>query len=270
MKSLPDKILVGNWKMNFTVQGAITFLTEFSDLIAEHPFSDKAAIDRVWLAPPVQLLHPMIETIQKNPMLRERIFLAAQDCSHNANGAFTGDISAAMVADCGATLVIIGHSERRQNHGESNQIIAQKFAKVIGADLIPIVCVGESLTERDSGIAEQVIEKQLSESLIDLTDLHPLIVAYEPVWAIGTGRIPSLDEISAMHRFIFSTLKKITKNTLVGASGTAPQRLLYGGSVKPDNAAQIMACDHLDGLLVGGASLDAQSFFAIAKAMELP
>lgn len=189
-----------------------------------------------------------------------------QDCHAASGGAHTGDISADMLADVGATYVIIGHSERRQDHGESSAEIRSKLTAAHVAGLNAIVCIGETLAERDAGQTFAVLSAQLDGSLAPAADIPVTaantIVAYEPVWAIGTGRTPTHDEISATHAHIRSYLA-----TLIGAEADRV-RLLYGGSVKPGNAADILAITDVDGALVGGASLNAEDFCAIGAAVS--
>ncbi len=184
-------------------------------------------------------------------LLPGTIAVGGQDCHARGAGAHTGDISAAMLRDAGATAVILGHSERRADHHETDQDVLDKVRAAVSAGLLPVVCVGETGAERDAGRAHDIVARQLAGSL---PDGFAGVVAYEPVWAIGTGRVPSTQDIVAMHGFIRAQL---------GTSGT---RILYGGSVKADNAAALMALPEVGGVLVGGASLDAAGFCAIAAA----
>ncbi|MFM5948807.1 MAG: triose-phosphate isomerase [Novosphingobium sp.] len=239
--------IVGNWKMNGT----------------RASLSEARAIDRgaarnpgvqVGIAPPATLLALMAEAV-------ETVSLGGQDCHQAASGAFTGDISAAMLADVGASFVIVGHSERRTLHGESNELVKSKADAALNAGLGVIVCVGETEAERDAGKAEKVVGAQLDGSLPDEAGTPGQVtVAYEPVWAIGTGRVPSTDDVSAMHRAIRAQLEK-----RFGAAH-AGVRILYGGSVNAGNAAELLACDEVGGALVGGASLTADSFLTIVSA----
>jgi triosephosphate isomerase len=184
--------------------------------------------------------------------------IGAQDCRAEAAGAFTGDISAPMLADLGCAYVIVGHSERRQAYGEADAAVQAKAAAVLGAGMCPIVCVGETAAERDAGAAERLVTGQLAGSLPEAAG-EDLVVAYEPIWAIGTGRTPTLAEIASMFEAI--------RQALVGRLRRPEAvRVLYGGSVKPDNAAAIFALGDVDGALVGGASLKADSFRAIIRA----
>ena len=187
------------------------------------------------------------------------IALGGQDCHAAQSGAHTGDVSAAMLKDAGCRYVILGHSERRADHGETDAEVRAKSMAAIAAGLVPLICVGESEAERRAGKAEIAVARQLAGSLPPLAEANALVVAYEPVWAIGSGRTPSEAEIAAMHGFIRTCLS----NTV---ADPAAQRILYGGSVKAENAAIILRVPDVDGALVGGASLDAGQFWAIVQA----
>jgi triosephosphate isomerase len=186
--------------------------------------------------------------------------LGAQDCAAEADGAYTGDLSAAMLADAGATAVIVGHSERRIGRGESNALVAEKARAAARAGLRPIVCVGETLAERDAGHAADVVSAQIRES-VPAEAPEGLVIAYEPVWAIGTGRTPTLTDIEAIHAAARAALAD-----RIGRASADVTRILYGGSVKPENAAEIFTVAGVDGALVGGASLKAKDFLAIVTA----
>ena len=186
--------------------------------------------------------------------------VGAQDCSAMESGAYTGEVSAPMIADMGCRWVILGHSERRQYHGESDELVAAKLAAAVGAGLQPILCVGETREQRERGEAEAVVGGQLTTALANQGDLTGLVVAYEPVWAIGTGLTASPEEAQAMHDFIRRSLENNDKLE------SAQTRLLYGGSVKAGNAAELFSQADIDGALVGGASLVAEDFLAIAAA----
>ena len=242
------KLVAGNWKMN----GLRTALPEVESMIA-----GARALGRVDLAicPPATLASQVGDVLQGSP-----IGLGGQDCHAKANGAFTGDVSAEMWADLGARFVIVGHSERRQHHGETDAIVAAKAAAVCLAGLIPIICVGESLAERDAGKTLAVIATQLAGSIPDEAGRADTVIAYEPVWAIGTGRTPTVAQVEEVHQAVGRAL-----DARFGAAGLQI-RVLYGGSVKPDNAAELMAVAGVDGALVGGASLKAADFLAIARA----
>ena len=239
--------IVGNWKMH----GTRAMLSEARaiDRAAERLMKVEVA-----LAPPFTLIH----ATRKEAGL---IGVGAQDCHAADGGAHTGDISAAMIKDSGAGFVIVGHSERRADHGETNATVRAKAESVLAAGMSVIVCVGETGAERDAGEAETVVEGQLDGSLPQGEGVAPKItVAYEPVWAIGTGRTPTVGDVSAMHRAIRAKLVK-----LFGEAGSEV-RILYGGSVKPENAAELLAAADVGGALVGGASLTAESFLGIIAA----
>jgi len=243
--------IVGNWKMHGT-----------RAMLAEARAIDRAAERlvkaEVALAPPFTL----ISAIRKEAGL---IGVGAQDCHADDGGAHTGDISAAMLKDAGAGFVIVGHSERRADHGETDADVKAKAQAALGVGLGAIVCVGETEQQRDAGEAEAVVAAQLEGSLPQGGNVaEKVTVAYEPVWAIGTGRTPTVADVGAMHRAIRAKLVEI-----YGDAGSAV-RILYGGSVKPDNAAELLAADDVGGALVGGASLTAESFLGIiAAAAEL-
>jgi triosephosphate isomerase len=236
--------IVGNWKMH----GTRSMLSEARaiDRAAERLLKAEVAI-----APPYTLIH----ATRKEAAL---IGVGAQDCHAGEGGAHTGDISAAMLKDAGAGFVIVGHSERRADHGESDADVKAKAEAALAVGLSVIVCVGETEVQRDGGEAEQVVARQLESSLprIDAA-VEKVTVAYEPVWAIGTGRTPTVEDVGAMHKSIRKRLVSI-----YGEAG-GQVRILYGGSVKPDNAAELLAADEVGGALVGGASLTAESFLGI-------
>jgi triosephosphate isomerase len=209
---------------------------------------------QVALAPPFTLVHAMREAVND-------IGVGGQDCHVQPNGAFTGDISAAMLADAGADFTILGHSERRALHGETDALVRAKAETARAAGLGVILCVGETEAERDSGDAETVVTRQLAGSLPQGEEAATkLAVAYEPVWAIGTGRVPSVEDVGAMHRAIRTRLAEVY------GEAAAAVRILYGGSVNAGNAAELLAADEVGGALVGGASLAAESFTAIIGA----
>ena len=241
------KLAAGNWKMNGT--GAA--LAELGALVAAHP---EPAVD-VLIAPPATLISRAAEGAGP-------VMLAGQDCHAAASGAHTGDVSAEMLRDAGAGAVILGHSERRADHAETDDQVRAKAEAAIAAGLLALVCVGETLEERDSANTLQIIGGQLSGSVPDGATGENTVIAYEPVWAIGTGRTPSLDEIGEVHDFIRERLER-----RFGAAGRSV-RILYGGSVKPSNAAEIFGVPNVDGALVGGASLKAVDFGAIVEALE--
>jgi triosephosphate isomerase (TIM) len=244
--------IVGNWKMH----GTRAMLSEARaiDRAAERLIKVEVA-----LAPPFTLIH----ATRKEAGL---IGVGAQDCHAAEGGAHTGDISAAMLKDSGAGFVIVGHSERRANHGEKDADVKAKAESALACGLAVIVCVGETEEQRDAGKAESVVARQLKGSLpAGEIAAEKVTVAYEPVWAIGTGRTPTSDDVSAMHRSIRNFLKGF-----YGDEAGAKVRILYGGSVKADNAAELLSADEVGGALVGGASLTAESFLGIiAVAAEM-
>ena len=244
-----QKLAAGNWKMN----GLATALAEVQALTAAHP----APACEMLLCPPATLLAQM-NWAARGSNLR----LGGQDCHPDAAGAHTGDISAAMLRDAGAVYVILGHSERRADHGETDALIRAKAQAALAASLIPIICVGETEAQRDAGTTLEVIGGQLDGSVPDGATAATLVVAYEPVWAIGTGRTPTIAQIAEVHAFVRDRL-----TARIGA-GAAEVRILYGGSVKPSNAVEIFAVPHVDGALVGGASLKAADFGAIVAALS--
>lgn len=244
------KLAAGNWKMNGTGHD----LSELTRLVSAHP--DPAC--EILICPPATLLHRAAQAAAGSA-----ICIGAQDCHTDASGAHTGDISASMILDAGARHVILGHSERRQNHGERNEDVRAKAKAAIDASLTAIICLGETLAERDTANTLDIIAAQLSGSVPDMTTGENLVIAYEPIWAIGTGRVPDPAQIGEVHGFIRDRLER-----RFGAGMSRSVRLLYGGSVKPDNAADIFAVPDVDGALVGGASLKAADFSPIIAALE--
>jgi triosephosphate isomerase len=242
------KLAAGNWKMN----GLSAQLEEVAALIAAHP----QPRCEVLLCPPATLLAPMAQAAAG------RIALGGQDCHPKPSGAHTGDISASMLADAGAAFVILGHSERRADHGETDALVRAKAEAAVAAGLVAIICVGETEAQRDAGETLAVIAGQLAGSVPAAASPQTTVIAYEPVWAIGTGRTPTLPEIAEVHADL--------RARLTARFGTAANgfRLLYGGSVKPSNAAEIFALPNVDGALVGGASLKAADFGAIIAALD--
>jgi triosephosphate isomerase len=241
-------LIAGNWKMNGVRSGAAAFL----EGIAQGRARIRAGVGLL-VCPPATLIAEMAE-----PLERLGVGLGGQDCHTQAEGAFTGDISAAMLADLGCGHVIVGHSERRMHHGETDLVVHDKAAAALAAGLIPIVCVGEHWADREAGHAEAVVKAQVRGSIPDGVRSAAFVVAYEPVWAIGSGRTPTIDDIAAMHHVI--------RDTLATKTGGGETAVLYGGSVKPGNAPEILALDVVGGALVGGASLRAEDFLAIAGA----
>ena len=244
-------LIAGNWKMN-GLRSAIDQLGELASLMT----SGDAPRAMVVICPPATILHAVA-----NRGATSGIMAGGQDCHQAASGAHTGDLSAAMLADAGAQYVIVGHSERRADHGETDALVRAKAEAAIAAGLKPIICVGETEAERDSGDAESVVAAQLAASVPDAGAEHGIVIAYEPVWAIGTGRTPRNEEIAAMHNRI--------RQLLVERFGEDGQtvRILYGGSMKPQNAREILAIENVNGGLVGGASLLAKDFYTIISAV---
>ncbi len=243
------KLAAGNWKMN----GSAAALAEVGALIAAHP----APACEMLLCPPATLIAQMAAAARSSALQ-----VGGQDCHPKASGAHTGDVSAAMLKDAGASHVILGHSERRADHGETDALVQTKAEAALAAGLIAIVCLGETEAERDAGQTLDVIGRQLAGSVPQAATAQTLVIAYEPVWAIGTGRTPTLDQIAEVHAFLRARL------TLRFGASAAQMRLLYGGSVKPSNAAEIFAVPHVDGALVGGASLKSADFGAIVAALS--
>ena len=243
------KLAAGNWKMN----GSRAALAEVSALLAAHP----APACEMLLCPPATLIAQMADAAKGSHLM-----VGGQDCHPKPQGAHTGDISAAMLRDAGATHVILGHSERRTDHGETDALVRAKAEAVVAAGLSAIVCIGETEAERDAGQTLAVIGTQLDGSIPMGATAANLVVAYEPVWAIGTGRTPTLAEITEVHSFLRGRLRGLIGDEAMGV------RLLYGGSVKPSNATDIFAVPHVDGALVGGASLKAADFGAIVAALS--
>jgi triosephosphate isomerase len=243
------KLAAGNWKMN----GMAADLAMVRALCAAHP---APGVDLL-ICPPATLLAQMSQARSGHPLA-----LGGQDCHPADRGAHTGDIAAAMLRDAGASHVILGHSERRADHGETDALVRAKTVAAHAAGLIAIVCVGETLGQRDSGDTLAVIGAQLSGSLPDTALAADTVIAYEPVWAIGTGKVPTTDQIAEVHAFI--------RTTLAGRFGQDSRniRILYGGSVKAANAAQIFGIADVDGALVGGASLTVADFSPIITALQ--
>lgn len=243
------KLAAGNWKMN----GVSASLAEVAALIAAHP----APGCEMLLCPPATLIAQMTAAARGTGLA-----VGGQDCHAAASGAHTGDLSAAMLADAGASYVILGHSERRTDHGETNAEVRAKAEAAWAAGLVAVICLGENGNQRDAGTTLAVVAEQLAYSLPDGATAANTVIAYEPIWAIGTGRTPTLAEIAEVHGDL--------RARLVRRFGGAAQgmRLLYGGSVKPSNAVEIFAVPHVDGALVGGASLKAADFGAIVAALS--
>ena len=239
-------LIAGNWKMN----GLKASWSEFEAMLAgSSEVSEKADL---LVCPPATLLAAFAAKATK------AVAVGAQDCHTKASGAHTGDISAEMLADAGASAIIVGHSERRADHGETDATVHQKAEAVWRAGLTAIVCIGETQSQRDAGQTLDICGRQLERSLPAPSKAGNLVVAYEPVWAIGTGLTPTAQDVEQVHKFIRDLLVQRFKEE------GARMRILYGGSVKPSNAAELMAVANVNGALVGGASLKAADFLAIA------
>ena len=244
-------VIAGNWKMFKTTAETKAFFSSFLPLVSGVSHCE------IVVAPPFVSLAAAAAAATGS-----RVAISAQDVYWKKEGAFTGEVSIPMLLDVGCTHTIIGHSERRQFFGETDETVNEKARAAVAGRLQPIVCVGETLAERDAGKAAEVVRRQVRQGLAQLTesDLSPMIVAYEPVWAIGTGRTATPETAAEMHGEIRRTIEEIW-----GAKAAEAMRILYGGSVKPDNIQELMRREDIDGALVGGASLDPTSFAAIVK-----
>ena len=246
---MPKTLIAGNWKMN----GLKEAVGEAETLKSE--LSDGSSDVEVLICPPATLVD-RIASLFADTALEA----GGQDCHTEVSGAHTGDISAQMIADLGGSYVIVGHSERRADHGESNETVKAKAVAALNAGLVPIICVGETLEQRDAGNTLAVLDDQITHSLPEGVNGSAFVIAYEPVWAIGTGRVPEISDIGTAHDFIRQKLSAL------GVVESDEVRLLYGGSVKPGNAAEILAVENVNGALVGGASLKASDFLGIIRA----
>jgi triosephosphate isomerase (TIM) len=243
-------LIAGNWKMNGLRADALALAKGVADGVRSAGWTDR----EILVCPPATLLMAVAEAVKGSGTLA-----GGQNCHASKSGAHTGDLSAEMLKDAGASHVIVGHSERRTDCGETDAIVRAKAEAAWRAGLLPIVCIGETLSEREAGQAFQVLQTQLTGSVPTGAKAAKLVVAYEPVWAIGTGKTPTVAEIAAAHAHIRQVLAGLMPDA--GAV-----RLLYGGSVKGSNAGELLAAGDVDGALVGGASLKADEFLAIAKA----
>jgi triosephosphate isomerase len=248
--------IAGNWKMFKTVHEAVVFVKELRGLV-----KDVTDVDIV-VAPPFTALHAVAEAARNS-----NVAVAAQNLHWEREGAFTGEVSASMVKEAGAEYVIIGHSERRRLFGETDVIVNRKVTAAIGAGVIPIMCVGETLEERERNETLAILDRQIKDGLDGVIgdQVAALVVAYEPVWAIGTGRNATAAQAGEAHAHIRARLRQ-----WFGAEAAEPCRVIYGGSVKPDNISQLIAEPDVDGALVGGASLDLKSFSDIVTASRPP
>jgi len=248
-------LIAGNWKMYKTIPEALEFVRAFKPLVVAATHCD------ILLAPPFTAIKAVADRVEGS-----NISVGAQDiAAETGQGAFTGEVSAAMIKDAGARYAIIGHSERRQYYSETNESVNRKICSAGGEGLLPIVCVGEHIEDRDAGRAEEFVGRQLAEGLRNLTveEAARIIIAYEPIWAIGTGRTATPETAGQMHAFIRSRIRE-----MFGEKVAADARILYGGSVKPDNIAALMSEADIDGALVGGASLEAETFAGLVNYKE--
>ena len=242
-------LIAGNWKMNKTVEESLEFAKEFVEAV-------KDVADRdIMIAPPFTSIYPMAEVLKGT-----NVNLGAQNMYFEEKGAFTGEISPLMLKDAGCKFVILGHSERRYIFGETDELINKKVISAVSHGLIPVLCVGELLEERESGKTFEVVGRQLSEGLKSVPENAEFVIAYEPVWAIGTGKSATPEIAEEVHLFL---REKLTE--LYGKDKADSVRILYGGSVKPENVEGLMAMENIDGALVGGASLKVDSFEKIVK-----
>lgn len=250
------QIVAGNWKMNCTQDEAKQLSSEVVELATQSEINAE-----IILIPPFIHISDVKNTIGGS----KGVYVGAQNCHQNDSGAYTGEVSASMIKSFGATHVIIGHSERREYFGESDALLAEKINTVLKNDLIPIFCCGERLESREAGSQEQVVGEQVRNALFHLSseEISKLVIAYEPVWAIGTGKTASAEEAQEIHAFIRSSIAEKYGTEI---AGEIP--ILYGGSVKPANAKEIFSQPDVDGGLIGGASLNAGDFIDIVKAFD--
>lgn len=249
------KIVAGNWKMNKSLVQGMELATEIIGMVqAEVPSGVE-----VVLVPPFVHVHAVSQLLVGQTAVKT----GAQDCSAFESGAYTGEVSAAMIASCGAQYVLVGHSERRQYHHETESLLAHKINQALTNNLIPIYCCGETMAEREAGKHFEIISQQIQGGLFHLNEetFGKIVIAYEPVWAIGTGVTASSDQAQEVHAFIRSEVQKKYGHDLA-----SKVRILYGGSVKADNAAELFSCEDIDGGLIGGAALQSRSFADIVKA----
>lgn len=251
------KMIAGNWKMNKTFEEGMALVTEIAGMVKDE-YNGSA---QVVIIPPFVHINAVSRMLEGH----ENIQTGAQNCSNHESGAYTGEVSAAMIKSCGAQFVIIGHSERRQYFNETNDWLARKTDAVLANGLTAIYCCGETLEEREAGNHFEVLKQQVSEGLFHLSadQFAHVVIAYEPVWAIGTGKTATTGQAQEVHAFIRNLVKE-KYNESVAADLT----IQYGGSVKPDNAAELFAAPDIDGALVGGAALQSRSFADIVKAMK--
>ncbi len=247
---MPRKLIAGNWKMNCLTADGVALARELG---MRYAGKNEPAFDML-ICPPFTLISAVGQAISGSGVM-----LGGQDCDARENGAHTGDVSAAMLADLACSHVIVGHSERRQDHGEIDLAVAEKAAAALRSGLVPIICIGETEEERDRGEALTVCSRQIAGSVPTEAHGDNVVIAYEPVWAIGTGKTPTVADVAEMHAHIRGELSR----KLADAESVP---ILYGGSVKPANAEQLLNVPNVDGALVGGASLKADDFWSIAEA----
>ena len=240
-------LIAGNWKMNGTLES-------LREVIEVDKAFDQPEIDIV-LCLPNTIIYAAVEKT-----FSTKLEIGAQNCHHHQEGAFTGDVSAKMLKDIGAKLVIVGHSERRQAYGETNELVQAKASAIINAGLTTLICVGETEEQKNNGQTEEIVCEQIKNSIPETSNSNNTVIAYEPIWAIGTGKTPSLNDIKKIHGSIRTLLEDIK-----GENASQQMRVLYGGSVKPGNAKDIFSIEDVDGALVGGASLKATELIEIAK-----
>lgn len=245
-------LVAGNWKMNGT-RASLDQIKAIAEGV-QGPLSEKV---ESLICPPATLLYVATALCTDSPLQ-----IGAQDCHQNASGAHTGDLAAEMIADCFGTHVIVGHSERRTDHAETDHLVRAKAEAAYAADLTAVICIGETADERKSGQTLDILKRQLAGSVPDGATAERTVIAYEPVWAIGTGLTPTVADVAEAHAFLRAELVK-----RFGDAGKK-MRILYGGSVKPSNARELMAVENVDGALIGGASLKAQDFLAIYRVYE--
>ena len=242
---LRKHLIAGNWKMNGT-------LDSINEILKIDKLCNDCEVD-IALCLPNTIISKANDTISN-----KKLIIGAQNCHHDESGAYTGDVSAKMLKDAGAKIIIVGHSERRQNYRETNEIVNKKAVSIIKSALQTIICVGETEEEKNMGLTNKIVCTQLENSMPSISDENNTVIAYEPIWAIGTGKIPNIKEIESVHKELRSLVYKIK-----GKDTANKMRILYGGSVKSNNAKDIFDLDDVDGALVGGASLKSEEFMGI-------
>ncbi len=251
------QIVAGNWKMNCTIDEGKRLVSEVVQLM-QNEIQNNAEV--IFIPPYIHLTN-----LSEQLLTNDTLYLGAQNCHQNKSGAYTGEVSATMIKSCGATHVIIGHSERREYFSESDALLAEKVNTVLENDLTPIFCCGERLESREVNTQEAVVGEQVRNALFHLSteEIAKMVIAYEPVWAIGTGKTASAEQAQEMHAFIRETIAEKYSNEIADSIS-----ILYGGSVKPENATEIFSQPDVDGGLIGGASLKSRDFVDIVKAFD--